>query len=113
MHETSGGRASDMNLTAEALNGLPPASSAETIVSMRGITKSFGGTRAVDNVDLDLLRAEVHGLVGENGAGKSTLMRVLAGLFTDYAGKISIRGEDVVFTTPAQAQARGIVLVHQ
>jgi ABC-type sugar transport system ATPase subunit len=83
------------------------------IVSMRAITKSFGGTRAVDNVDLDLFRAEVHGLVGENGAGKSTLMRVLAGLFADYAGEIAVAGEEVRFTTPAQAQARGIVLVHQ
>ncbi|MGA2795066.1 MAG: sugar ABC transporter ATP-binding protein, partial [Roseiarcus sp.] len=82
-------------------------------VRLRGIAKSFGGTRAVDAVDLDVFRGEVHGLVGENGAGKSTLMRILAGFFSDYGGAITIGGERIRLTTPAQARARGIALVHQ
>lgn len=100
-----------MTIIADTSNKEPQSD--KPIVSMRAITKTFGGTRAVDNVDLDLFRAEVHGLVGENGAGKSTLMRVLSGLVGDYSGTITVGGEEVRFATPAQAQTRGIVLVHQ
>jgi ABC-type sugar transport system ATPase subunit len=80
---------------------------------MRSVAKSFGATRAVDRIDLDLFPAEVHAIVGENGAGKSTLMRVLAGFFRDYGGAITIGAEKVHLATPAQARQRGIVLVHQ
>jgi rhamnose transport system ATP-binding protein len=83
------------------------------VVSLRGIAKGFGATRAVDGVDLDLVPGEVHGLVGENGAGKSTLMRVLAGFFTDYDGSIAIAGRPVDIVTPALARHEGIALVHQ
>jgi ribose transport system ATP-binding protein len=83
------------------------------VVSLRGIAKSFGATRAVDGVDLDLITGEVHGLIGENGAGKSTLMRVLAGFFPDYDGTIAIAGREVDIDTPAQAHREGIALVHQ
>ena len=82
-------------------------------VRLRSIAKTFGATKAVDSVDLDLFGGEVHALVGENGAGKSTLMRVLAGFFQDYGGAITIGEESVHLTTPSQARARGIVLVHQ
>jgi ABC-type sugar transport system ATPase subunit len=82
-------------------------------VSLRGIAKSFGATRAVDGVDLDLMPGEVHGLIGENGAGKSTLMRVLAGFFADYDGTIEVAGRLVDIATPAQARREGIALVHQ
>src|ERR1700730_11103875 len=85
----------------------------EPAVRLRTIAKTFGATRAVDSVDLDLFAREVHALVGENGAGKSTLMRVLAGFFQDYGGSITIGEESVRLTTPSQARARGIVLVHQ
>jgi ABC-type sugar transport system ATPase subunit len=83
------------------------------VVSLRGIAKSFGATRAVDGVDLDLTSGEVHGLIGENGAGKSTLMRVLAGFFDDYDGMIAVAGRPVDIATPAQARREGIALVHQ
>jgi ABC-type sugar transport system ATPase subunit len=83
------------------------------VVSLRGISKNFDVTRAVDNVDLDLIQGEVHGLVGENGAGKSTLMRVLAGFFTDYDGTIAVEGRFLDIVSPAQASGAGIALVHQ
>jgi len=85
----------------------------EPVVRLRAIAKTFGGTRAVDSVDLDLFSGEVHGLVGENGAGKSTLMRILAGFFPEYGGAITIGGQSVRLTSPAQARAHGVVLVHQ
>ena len=80
---------------------------------MRGVTKAFGATVAVDAVDLDLTAGEVHALVGENGAGKSTLMRVLAGFYADYAGDIFIDGRPVRIGHPRQARALGTALVHR
>jgi ABC-type sugar transport system ATPase subunit len=91
----------------------PNRGAAEAVVQLRAVTKSFGATRVVDTVDLDIRPAEVHGLVGENGAGKSTLMRVLAGFFSDYTGKIVLDGERVRLERPRQARSLGIVLVHQ
>ena len=82
-------------------------------VRLRGIAKSFGGTRALDGVDLDLFSGEAHGLIGENGAGKSTLMRILAGFFSDYGGAIAIEGQAVRLMSPAQARGHGVALVHQ
>jgi ABC-type sugar transport system ATPase subunit len=100
-------------LASSPRNQSAPGEVLRPVVRLRAIAKMFGATRAVDSVDLDLFAGEVHALVGENGAGKSTLMRVLAGFFQDYGGAISIGGESVRLTAPAQARARGIVLVHQ
>jgi rhamnose transport system ATP-binding protein len=94
-----------------ALAALSPAE--ELVVAMRETAKSFGATRAVDGVNLDLLPGEVHGLVGENGAGKSTLMRILAGSFADYEGTITVAGSAAQIRSPAEARAQGIALVHQ
>jgi ABC-type sugar transport system ATPase subunit len=91
----------------------PPTPAEDSLISLRGIAMRFGATRAVDGIDLDLKAGEIHGLVGENGAGKSTLMRVLAGFFDDYEGAISIAGQLIDITTPAQARRAGIALVHQ
>ncbi|MGH6868968.1 MAG: sugar ABC transporter ATP-binding protein, partial [Methylocella sp.] len=88
-------------------------SEASPVVELRGISKSFGATRAVAGVDLALFPGEVHGLVGENGAGKSTLMRILAGFFPDHGGTILLDGRVEELASPAQARAHGIVLVHQ
>ncbi len=82
-------------------------------VVMEGISKRFPGVVANDEVSLELRPGEIHGLVGENGAGKSTLMRILYGLYPADTGTIAIRGEQVRFTSPRQAIARGIGMVHQ
>jgi ABC-type sugar transport system ATPase subunit len=80
---------------------------------MEGVSKAFPGTLAVDHVDFDVRAGEVHALVGENGAGKSTLMKLLAGSFSDYTGKVFIRGKEVTLHTPAQSKARGVGMVYQ
>ena len=82
-------------------------------VRIVGISKSFTGTVAVRNVDLEFLRGEVHGLVGENGAGKSTLMRVLAGMYPDYRGEIFLNGRSTRIHSPRLARELGIAMVHQ
>ena len=83
------------------------------IVKMVGISKSFPGTQAVKNVDLEIFPGEVHGIVGENGAGKSTLMGVLGGFYPDYDGKIFIHGNLEKIHSPRYARSLGIALVHQ
>ena len=82
-------------------------------LELRGITKRFPGVVANDNVNLALNTGEVVSLIGENGAGKSTLMSVLYGMYKADEGDIVIDGETQVFTSPADAIAAGIGMVHQ
>ncbi|GAB4431443.1 MAG: ABC transporter ATP-binding protein [Anaerolineales bacterium] len=85
----------------------------QPVVQMQGITKRFPGVVANDHVDFELLRGEIHALLGENGAGKSTLMNVLAGLYKPDAGIIKINGKPVSFSSPRDAISAGIGMVHQ
>jgi len=85
----------------------------ETLLELTGISKSFGGVQALDAVDFALGRGEVHALVGENGAGKSTLMKIIAGVHTDYQGRMVLDGKPVRFASPRDALENGIGMVHQ
>ena len=85
----------------------------EVILTMKGIDKSFPGVHALDHVDLEVRRGEVHALMGENGAGKSTLMKVLTGIYTKDSGTITFEGKEVEFHNAKEAQDAGIVIVHQ
>jgi len=80
---------------------------------LRGISKRFPGTLAVDGVDLEVRVGEVHALMGENGAGKSTLMKTLTGCFDDYEGAIEVGGKKVSIHSPREAKAQGIGMVYQ
>jgi ABC-type uncharacterized transport system ATPase subunit len=82
-------------------------------VQMRGIVKRFPGVLAVDHVDFDLRKGEIHALLGENGAGKSTLMNVLAGLYRPDEGTIFLNGSPVDLRSPRDAIDQGIGMVHQ
>ena len=85
----------------------------EPALRLQGIVKTFPGVRALDGVDFEVLPGEVHALLGENGAGKSTLMKVLAGMYQPDEGQIFIAGRPVRMTTPIEAKAQGVVLIHQ
>ncbi len=82
-------------------------------LEMIGINKYFPGVHAVQNVDFELRKGEIHALVGENGAGKSTLMKVLAGVHPPETGEIRIEGQVIRVDTPAIARITGIAMVHQ
>ncbi len=87
----------------------------DIVLSMRGISKSFPGVRALHNVDFTLRRGEIHALMGENGAGKSTLVKVLTGVYPKDSGEISIAGtdNDITIKSPQEAQNLGISTVYQ
>lgn len=85
----------------------------EPLVSLRGITHSFGAVRALVDVDLDLHPREVVAVVGENGAGKSTLAAVVAGLLTPDAGEVVVDGQEVQLGSPAVARQLGVATVFQ
>ncbi|MCZ4066067.1 sugar ABC transporter ATP-binding protein [Microbacterium sp. NE2HP2] len=87
----------------------------ETILEMRGITKTFPGVKALSNVNLAVQRGEIHAICGENGAGKSTLMKVLSGVYPHgtYDGEIVYAGDTVEFKNLRDSEARGIVIIHQ
>lgn len=80
---------------------------------VRGISKTYPGTRALIDLDLDLVPGEVHGIAGQNGAGKSTLVRIMSGVEKPDAGSIVIDGERVHFDSPHEAQRAQIYTVYQ
>jgi len=84
------------------------------ILAMRGISKTFPGVRALDNVSLTVYPGEVHSLMGENGAGKSTLMKVLSGAYqADPGGEILVDGKVTSIDGPLAAKAIGIAVIYQ
>ena len=85
----------------------------DNIINLTGIHKNFPGVHALKGVDFDLVKGEVHALVGENGAGKSTLIKIASGAYIPDDGKYSILGEEVRITSPMDAIAMGIVVVYQ
>jgi D-xylose transport system ATP-binding protein len=89
------------------------SSSTGTVLSLRGITKTFGAVAALTHIDMDVAAGEVVAVVGDNGAGKSTLVRVLSGVHLPDSGEITFEGRPVSVPSPAAAHALGIATVHQ
>jgi ribose transport system ATP-binding protein/inositol transport system ATP-binding protein len=87
--------------------------SGEVLFECRDVSKSFGGTRALKNVRLEILPGEVHSLLGENGAGKSTLMKLIMGLYRTDSGEMHFDGAPYVVHSPVEAIKKGISMIYQ
>lgn len=85
----------------------------QPIVVVEHVSKAFSGVTVLDDVELVLNAGEVHALMGENGAGKSTLMKILAGVYVDYDGTITVGGRKVGFSGVRDAEETGIAIIHQ
>ncbi|MEA4897029.1 sugar ABC transporter ATP-binding protein [Bacillota bacterium Meth-B3] len=85
----------------------------EYILECSDLSKSFGGTRALDGVQFKVKPGQVHALLGENGAGKSTLMKIIIGLLKADKGQITFEGRPYAAASPAEAIAAGISMIHQ
>ena len=83
------------------------------VLEVRQLSRRFPGVLALDHVNFDILRGEVHALVGENGAGKSTLINILAGVLQSSAGQVLVNGQPVAFADPLSSQRSGISVIFQ
>ncbi|MEP6800162.1 MAG: sugar ABC transporter ATP-binding protein [Lapillicoccus sp.] len=83
------------------------------VLAVRGLSKSFAGVTALDEVSVDLHPGSVHALVGENGAGKSTLIKLMTGVYPADGGRVLYRGEETTFSSPRAAQHAGIATIYQ
>ncbi len=83
------------------------------LIAARGVSKDFSGVEVLRDVDLDLMRGEIHALLGENGAGKSTFAKILAGVHRPSRGTLTLNGTTVDVSSPIAAQKLGITLIHQ
>jgi ABC-type sugar transport system ATPase subunit len=80
---------------------------------MQGVSKHYGGVRALQGVDFACERGRIHAVLGENGAGKSTLIKVMAGVVQPSEGAMFLEGREVAFTSPVEANSAGIVCIFQ
>ncbi len=83
------------------------------IISIKNVSKTFPGVKALSNVSLDILPGELHAICGENGAGKSTLMKILSGVLADFEGELLLAGKPQRFSGTRDAEAAGISIIHQ
>lgn len=83
------------------------------VFEVEHISKSFPGVKVLDDINIRFEAGKVHAIVGENGAGKSTFMNIVFGVYQDYEGKLLWEGQEVRFSSPIAAQAKGIAMVHQ
>ena len=85
----------------------------DLLLDVRSVTKSFGGVKALQGVNMAVRRGSVHALIGENGAGKSTLMKVLSGAHVPDSGGVFFAGHAFAAPSPAEARRRGVAMIYQ
>jgi ribose transport system ATP-binding protein len=93
----------------------PQANGGSVVIDVRGVSKAFGGTRALDDVSFSIQHGRIHALLGGNGSGKSTLIKIMAGVYTADEGELEVNGStlDAASTTPDWARDVGLHFVHQ
>lgn len=85
----------------------------DSVIAVRGITKSFSGVQALKGIDLEIQPGEIHCLAGENGSGKSTLIKIISGVYTPDAGTISLNGVDYAKLSPIESIMGGVQVIYQ
>src|SRR4051794_28765723 len=85
----------------------------EPLLRMEGVSKRYGGVRALEKASLTVERGRVHAILGENGAGKSTLIKIMSGVVLPDEGRLALEGREMRFHNPAAANAAGIVCIFQ
>ncbi|MAM09305.1 MAG: ABC transporter, partial [Rhizobiaceae bacterium] len=85
----------------------------DTAIRLRGVAKSFGGMRILDDISIDIKKGSVHALVGENGAGKSSVGKIVGGYYSADEGTVEVFGNTVTRFSPRDALRRGIAMIHQ
>ncbi len=104
---------SSMDLAQPAPNPAPNIGAGQPVLQAFGLSKQFPGVRALAGVDFELMRGEVHCLIGENGAGKSTFVKILAGAIQPDSGEILVRGERAELAGPRDAKELGLAFIFQ
>jgi ABC-type sugar transport system ATPase subunit len=89
------------------------SSNVQVLVQVEGVSKSYGGVKALDSVNLQIAKGEVHALCGENGAGKSTIIKILTGSVIPDAGRILVNGQPLSLGSVKASEAAGIAVIHQ
>ncbi|HET8728655.1 MAG TPA: sugar ABC transporter ATP-binding protein, partial [Alphaproteobacteria bacterium] len=87
--------------------------SAVPLFRMEGVSKRYGGVRALDDAELTVMTGRIHAILGENGAGKSTLIKIMSGVVAPDQGRMTMAGREVSFPSPAAASSAGIVCIFQ
>src|SRR4051812_46225516 len=86
---------------------------AAALFRMEGVSKRYGGVRAIEKAELVVRSGRIHAILGENGAGKSTLIKIMAGVVQPDEGRMTLEGQTVAFGEPAAANAAGIACIFQ
>ena len=100
-------------MTADAGAAAPPPFPGRPLFDIRGVSKRYGGVRALQDADLTIEAGRIHAVLGENGAGKSTLIKIMAGVVAPDEGRMLLDGTPVQFASPSDAQAAGIACIFQ
>ena len=100
-------------MTEDAGAAVPPPYPGRPLFDIRGVSKRYGGVRALQDASLAIQAARIHAVLGENGAGKSTLIKIMAGVVAPDEGRMLLDGAPVQFESPSDAQAAGIACIFQ